>query len=255
MARVTGDAELLLDLAVDLARRAGALLVDGQPRERTVVETKSSRTDMVTEMDAAAERLIVEGLRAARPADAILGEEGGEREGSSAVRWVVDPLDGTTNYLYGHPNFAVSIAAEVEGTTVVGVVLAPALDELFSAVRGSGARCNGAPISASDKAELATALIATGFSYQPEERREQARVLEHVLPRVRDVRRIGSAALDLCWVACGRFDGFYERGLQPWDLAAGELIAKEAGAVVTGGVGNVVATAPGIAAEFRALLT
>jgi myo-inositol-1(or 4)-monophosphatase len=256
------DLDELRDLAVDVAREAGALLLDGQRRARAVVETKSTRTDMVTEMDRAAEALIVTRLHAARPGDAVLGEEGGEREASAAggVRWVVDPLDGTTNYLYGHPTFAVSIAAESGGRTLVGVVFDPAHDELFEAVEGRGARCNGEPVRVSAKADLATALVGTGFGYEAERRARQARVLAGVLPHVRDIRRGGAAALDLCWVACGRLDAFYEQGLQPWDLAAGLLVLAEAGGAsgdLDGGParpGCVLAATPALLGPLRALL-
>src|SRR5437016_2335904 len=225
------DAEGLLRLAVDLARAAGTLLLEGLHRSRTDVETKSSRTDMVTEMDQASEASIMAGLRSARPHDAILGEEGAARAGTTGVRWIIDPLDGTTNYLYGWPAFSVSIGVEVDGEVVAGVVVDPSHEEVFTAIRGKGARCNGEPIRASDKADLATALVGTGFAYTADRRRQQARVLESVLPAVRDIRRAGAASIDLCWVACARLDGFYEAGLQPWDLAAGALIAAEAGAV------------------------
>ena len=226
------DLDALLALAVDVARRAGALLLEGADRVRTTVETKSTRTDMVTEMDRSSERLLAGALRAARPDDAILGEEGTTSAGTSGVRWVVDPLDGTTNYLYGIPAWAVSVAAEVDGTTVVGVVHDAVHDETFTAVRGAGAWCNGAPLRVEGAPDLATALVGTGFSYDAARRGEQAAVLARVLPAVRDVRRPGAAALDLCWVALGRLDAFYEQGLAPWDSAAGTLVAAEAGAVV-----------------------
>ncbi|MGI8759151.1 MAG: inositol monophosphatase family protein [Acidimicrobiales bacterium] len=220
----------LLDLAARLAGEAAALLVGTKGRRLSSIATKTSDTDMVTEMDRAAEQLIVEGLRAARPGDAILGEEGTADEGTTGVRWVVDPLDGTTNYLYGFPAFSVSIAAEVDGRSEVGVVVDPVHSETFAAVRGHGATSNGHPIRCTASARLATALIGTGFSYETGRRSRQAEVLTSVLPAVRDIRRAGAASVDLCWVACGRLDGFYEKGLQPWDFAAGALIAAEAGA-------------------------
>lgn len=222
----------LLDLAVDVARRAGALLLDGAGDVRTTVETKSTRTDMVTEMDRASERLVVSALREARPDDGVLGEEGASSGGTSGVRWVVDPLDGTTNYLYGFPAWAVSVAAEVAGRSVVGVVHDPVHDETFTAVRGGGAWCNGVPLTVTGAPDLATALVGTGFSYDAAERAAQAARLSRVLPVVRDIRRAGAAALDLCWVGLGRLDAFFERGLAPWDSAAGSLVASEAGAVV-----------------------
>lgn len=247
-------------LAEAVARDTGALLRDQLDRARLEVGTKSSATDMVTEMDRAAEARIVEGLLGARPDDGMVGEEGTDRPGTSGVRWIVDPLDGTTNYLYALPGFAVSIAAEVDGRIVAGVVLDVVRDELFSATVGGGATRDGAPIAPSACTELPLALVATGFAYDAARRARQAAVLVEVLPRVRDIRRFGAAAVDLCTVACGRLDGYWERGLAPWDLAAGALIASEAGAVVTdfdGGPparGAVVAAAPGIAAPLRALL-
>jgi myo-inositol-1(or 4)-monophosphatase len=256
---VVDPTELRL-LAEAVARDAGGLLRDQLDRVRLEVDTKSSATDMVTEMDRAAEARIVEGLLGARPDDGMVAEEGTDRAGTSGVRWVVDPLDGTTNYLYGLPGFGVSIAAEVEGTVVAGVVLDVVRDELFSATLGGGATRDGAPIRPSDVATLPVARVATGFAYDAERRRRQAQVLVEVLPRVRDIRRFGAAAVDLCSVACGRVDGYYERGLAAWDLAAGGLIAAEAGAVVTGFdggpavAGSVVAAAPGIADALRALV-
>ena len=229
---VVHDTDALLELAVSAARDAGAFLLDGMSNVRTSVETKSSPTDMVTEMDRAAERLIVDAIRAARPGDGFLGEEGAAEAGDSGVRWIVDPLDGTTNYLYGFPAFGVSIAVEVDGEVVAGVVNDPLHGETYVAVRGKGAACNGAPLRVGSPPSLATSLIGTGFAYVPERRHWQAEVLARVLPQVRDIRRAGSAAIDLCWVAAGRLDGFYERGLMHWDYAAGALIASEAGARV-----------------------
>jgi myo-inositol-1(or 4)-monophosphatase len=254
------DASYLLRLAEDIAVEAGALLRAGLDRAREQVGTKSTGTDMVTEMDRAAEALIVERLLAARPDDGILGEEGTDRPGTSGLRWVVDPLDGTTNYLYALPGFAVSIAVELDGTPIAGVVYDVVRDERFAATRGGGATRNGASIGVSGETRLPHALVATGFSYDSERRRAQAEVLVQVLPRIRDVRRFGAAAVDLCSVACGRVDAYWERGLAPWDLAAGGLIAAEAGAVVTDVDGSpaiaaaVGAAAPGIAEELRAPL-
>jgi myo-inositol-1(or 4)-monophosphatase len=254
------DLDELRALAERVAREAGALLLTSADLVRAEISTKSTGTDMVTEMDRASEALITDGLLGARPDDGILGEEGADRTGTSGVRWVVDPLDGTTNYLYGFPGFNVSIGAEVDGQPAVGVVFDIVRQELFSAIRGRGATRDGVPIRASGAVDLGHALVGTGFSYEPERRRRQAQVLVDVLPRVRDIRRQGAAALDLCSVACGRLDAYYERGLAPWDLAAGGLIAAEAGAVVTdlaGGApvaGAVVAAAPGIAAALLDLL-
>jgi myo-inositol-1(or 4)-monophosphatase len=226
------DAGELLALSVDLADRAGRLLVDGLSRARASVDTKSTGTDMVTEMDRASERLVVDGLVAARPDDGILGEEGTDRAGTSGVRWVVDPLDGTTNYLYGHAGFAVSIGAQLDGTTVVGVVHDPLHGDVFTATLGGGAFRNGVPIHVSEETELGRALVATGFGYRPERRALQAAALARIIPDLRDIRRMGAASVDLCSVACGRTDAYYERGLQPWDHVAGALIAREAGALV-----------------------
>jgi myo-inositol-1(or 4)-monophosphatase len=253
------DAVELRLLAEAVAREAGALLHDGLDAVRLDVGTKSSLTDMVTEMDRAAEALIVERLLGIRPDDGMLGEEGTDEPGTSGIRWVVDPLDGTTNYLYGLPGFNVSIAAEHDGVAVAGVVFDVVRGELFSATLGGGATRDGSAIHASDAAALPAALIGTGFSYDSDRRRKQAAVLVEVLPHVRDIRRSGAAAIDLCSVACGRLDGFYEKGLAPWDLAAGGLIAAEAGAVVQpigGGRpnGSVVAAAPAIAAALHELV-
>jgi myo-inositol-1(or 4)-monophosphatase len=187
---------------------------------------------MVTEMDRAAEALIVDQLGRARPDDGIVGEEGTRQAGGSGVRWFVDPLDGTTNYLYRFPMYSVSLAAEVDGDVAVAVVHDPSRKEIFTAVRGQGATCNGRRLTVEGPPSLATALVATGFSYTPDRRLWQADLLTRVLPAVRDVRRLGSAALDLCWVAAGRVDAFYEHGLAPWDYSAGALIASEAGAWV-----------------------
>lgn len=254
------DLDALRRLAETTAAETAELLRSGLGRARTQVDTKSTGTDMVTEMDRAAEAHIVERLLGARPDDGILGEEGTDRTGTSGVRWVVDPLDGTTNYLYELPGFAVSIAAELDGEVAVGVVHDVVRDECFSAVRGGGATRNGQVVRASELTDPALALVATGFSYDAARRARQAEVLVEVLPRVRDVRRFGAAAVDLCSVACGRVDAYYERGLAPWDLAAGGLIAAEAGAVVRTfpGVGpgshGVVAAAPGVADRLFSLV-
>jgi myo-inositol-1(or 4)-monophosphatase len=257
-AAVTGtlpSPESLLELATDLALRAGDLALS--MREGVAVETtKSSPTDVVTAADAAAERLVVEGIRAARPGDGVLGEEGADDVGSTGVRWVVDPVDGTVNFLYGLPQWAVSIAAEVDGLVVAGVVRDPAKDETWQAVRGGGATCNGRPLRCSAATELSQSLLATGFSYDARRRRAQAQHLLTLLPLVRDVRRMGAGALDLCAVAAGRVDAYYEQAMSPWDWAAGALVAREAGAVVGGLRGRaessdlVVAAAPGV---FNAL--
>jgi myo-inositol-1(or 4)-monophosphatase len=249
-----------LDLARRLAVEASALQREALRHVRTEVGTKSSATDMVTETDRASERLIVDGIRAARPDDGILGEEGTVDAGTTGVRWIVDPLDGTTNFLYGVPSFGPSIAVEVDGGVVAAVVSDSVRGEVFEATRGGGARLDGEPVRCSITTDLPTALVATGFGYDPARRARQAEVLLEVLPRVRDVRRFGAAALDLCWVACGRVDAFYERGLAPWDLAAGSLVAAESGAAVGdlhGGPPSgdlTMAAAPALFEQLRAVL-
>lgn len=255
------DPAALVELATDVALRAARLLLDGVGRARATVETKSSATDMVSEMDRAAEHLIVDALLGARPDDGIVAEEGSSRPGTSGVRWVVDPLDGTTNYLYGLPGWAVSIAAEDEAGVVAGVVADGVQGEVFSATRGGGARLDGEPIACSAKDDPATALVGTGFGYDPRRRAAQGAVVAELLPRVRDIRRRGAASVDLCSVACGRLDAYYEVGLAAWDLAAGGLIAAEAGAVVTAIDGgpvrpdSVFAAGPALAAPLRGLLS
>ena len=257
---VVSDLESLARLAVDTAEGAGRLLEAGLHEVRTLVEHKSSATDMVTEVDRAVETFIVDRLRAERPDDGFLGEEGASSPGSSGVRWVIDPLDGTTNYLYALPAFTVSIAAEVDGVLAVGAVRDPSHDETFHAWRGGGAFRNGVPLPSSSPPSLSSALVGTGFSYTASRRAWQAAVLADLLADVRDVRRAGAASLDLCWVAAGRLDVFYERGLGPWDFAAGSVIATEAGAEVTdldGGPPStdiVVAARPPLAGAFRARL-
>lgn len=249
----------LLALGASVARDAGALLRDRFRRPRSDVDTKTSATDMVTDADRASERLIVQRIAAARPGDAILAEETGESGGTTGVRWIVDPLDGTTNFLYGIPQFCVSIACEDEHGPLAGVVYDVARDECFAAARGRGATLDGAPIHPADAADLARALLATGFSYRPEERAVQAAMMRHILPRVRDVRRAGSAALDLAWTACGRVDCFFEAWLAPWDRAAGMLLVAEAGGSVAlvdvfdHGPG-VLAAGPGLFEPLRALV-
>lgn len=254
--------DVLLALATEVALRAGQLLNDERPAVLEVT-SKSSPTDVVTQMDRAAEDLLSGGILAVRPDDAILGEESGERPGTSGVRWVIDPLDGTTNYLYDIPIWSVSVAAEVQGATAVGVVHAPALGLTYAATRGRGAverSLRGERrLGPSDVSDVGQSLISTGFGYDSAQRRRQAEALVHVAPRVRDVRRLGSAAIDLCWVAAGRTDAYVETRLNPWDVAAGALIAREAGAVVIGDdapvtAPYVLASAPGIAQEIVRLL-
>jgi myo-inositol-1(or 4)-monophosphatase len=211
---------------------------------------------MVSDADRAAEEAISALLRAERPDDGLLGEEGLSAPGSSGRRWVVDPLDGTTNYLYRYRAWAVSVALEDSDGALVGVVHDALNDETFRASRGGGAELNGAPIRVRDTGDLGRALVATGFGYDPDVRRGQAEVLLRLLPHVRDVRRAGAAALDLCHVAAGRLDGYYERGINHWDWAAGALIVTEAGGRVVplaGGRPGLAAAGPRLVEELAAL--
>ncbi|MET0144320.1 MAG: inositol monophosphatase family protein [Ilumatobacteraceae bacterium] len=219
----------LVRLASDLAVVAGDTARAGRRGATIGVSTKSTSTDLVTIHDKAAELVVVDGITAARSADAIIGEEGTDRTGTSGVTWYVDPIDGTTNFVYDLPLWSTSIAAGDATGMLVGVVYAPVLGELFVAARGRGATLNGTPIRCSDRTDLALALVGTGFAYRAETRRVQAGVLHELIGSVRDIRRLGSAALDLCFAAAGRYDAYYETGLSPWDAAAGELIAREAG--------------------------
>ncbi|RAJ59031.1 myo-inositol-1(or 4)-monophosphatase [Streptomyces sp. Amel2xB2] len=250
----------LLELALEAAHRAGVLLHDGRPADLEVSATKSSSVDVVTEMDLASEKLITGYLAERRPDDGFLGEEGASSPGTSGVRWIVDPLDGTVNYLYGLPSWAVSIAAEFEGETVIGVVESPPRGETFRAALGHGAFCNARPLECRSAPPFDQALIGTGFNYVAERRAAQADLVRQLIPRVRDIRRSGSAAVDLCDVAAGRLDAFYERGLHAWDLAAGDLIAREAGARTGGRPGLepdgelAVAASPGVFEILQPLL-
>jgi myo-inositol-1(or 4)-monophosphatase len=223
----------LLALAVDVAQRAGALLLTRFAAGReSALASKSTPTDLVSEADLASERLIRDVLARARPADGFLGEESEGQEGSSGLTWIVDPLDGTVNFLFGIPQWCVSVAVADFRGSLVGVIFDPCRDELFVATREGQPMLNGAPILASDRDELASAMVATGFAYDADVRAAQAEVLERVLPRVRDIRRFGSAALDLAWTACGRYDAYFERTTKPWDIAAGTLVCEQAGLTV-----------------------
>jgi len=247
------DSQDLVALATEAALVAGRLLAERDGRDGTVAvaATKSSPTDVVTEMDRRAEQLIRSLIQAARPGDAILGEEGGQT-GDAPVRWVIDPLDGTVNYLYGLHDWAVSVAAEVSGEIVAGAVNVPRRGELFVATLGGGAWLESggerAALRCGPGVPLAQALIATGFGYQAARRKVQGEVVAALLPRVRDIRRAGVASVDLCSVASGRVDAYYERGLNYWDYAAGGLIAAEAGAIVGGLGGTPAATSMTVAA-------
>jgi myo-inositol-1(or 4)-monophosphatase len=222
---MSGDG--LLEVAVEAARAAGQILLDryeaaGGPEG---VRTKSTDTDLVSEADLAAERAIRAVLGRERPGDGILGEEGDDVQGTTGLRWIVDPLDGTVNYLFGLPQWAVSVACEHR----VGVVWDPVREELFAVRAGEVATLNGEPLRGSTREDLATALVATGFGYDAGVRARQAEIVARVLPRVRDIRRMGSAALDLAWAAAGRYDAYYERGVQTWDVAAGAMLCRAAG--------------------------
>lgn len=223
------DADELLAVAEAAASAAASALAERFGGPAAAVETKTTPTDLVSEADRAAESAILAVLHERRPQDAVLGEEGGGRSGSSGLRWVVDPLDGTVNFLFGIPQWSVSLACEDGDGAVVGLVLDPLRAEAFAAARGAGATLNGRPLRPSGRRELGTAMVATGFSYDAAVRAEQSQVISRLLPRVRDVRRFGSAALDLAWTAAGRFDAFYERALAPWDRAAGALICETVG--------------------------
>ena len=225
-----GDAELLA-VALEAANAAAPELMSRFGQQRSV-RTKSTPTDLVSDADVAAEAVIRELLASRRPGDAILAEEGGA-SGEGELRWLIDPLDGTVNFLFGIPQFAVSVACEDESGPLAGVVLDPAHDECFSATRLGPAKLNGEEIVIEERAsELRLAMVATGFDYDASVRERQGAVVSQVLPRVRDIRRAGAAAIDLCWCACGRYDAYYERGPKIWDVAAGVLIAERAGLMV-----------------------
>ena len=219
----------LLELAVEAARHAGDLLLERFGEPARGVDTKSTATDPVSDADRDAEALILGIVQEARPDDGVLAEEGSDRPSRTGLRWVIDPLDGTVNFLFGIPQWAVSVAVEDADGPVAGVVHDPCRDETFTAAHGTGAHLNGTRLDASSVTDLSKALIGTGFSYDPGVRRAQVDVLHRVIGRVRDVRRAGSAALDLAWTACGRLDGFYEAGLGPWDMSAGSLLVTESG--------------------------
>jgi myo-inositol-1(or 4)-monophosphatase len=225
----------LLNFAIQTAQEAGRVLAEKFGRALQI--TNKGDIDLVTEADIAAERLIVERIRSYHPRHQILTEEAGdiliEGGADSAYKWIIDPLDGTTNYAHGYPVFCVSVALEHEGRIVVGVVYDPTRDELFAAERGEGATLNGRRIRVSDTNELGRALLCTGFPYDVRERGDFARHFHNFIMQSQSLRRDGSAALDLAYVACGRFEGFFEEGLRPWDVAAGVLLVEEAGGRVT----------------------
>lgn len=254
----------LADLAWRAASEAASFLHTQRPDDLTV-ETKSTPTDVVTSMDKAAEHLLLERLLGERPGDGLLGEEGTDRPSETGIRWVVDPLDGTVNYLYRIPHWGVSVAAEDEdlGETVVGVIITPETGEGFVGIRGRGAwKITGdlaERLQVRDCVDVGQAMVATGFGYARTRRRNQAEVLRTLITSVRDIRRTGCAVVDFAWLAQGRTDAYYERGLNPWDVAAGLAIAREAGAVVSdlgggSGSGTFLVSVPGIAGELEDLL-
>lgn len=259
----------LVDLATDISREAGEEILALRSAGVTVAGSKSSAVDVVTEADRSAEEMIVAAIAAARPGDGIFAEEGNTAESTTGITWVIDPIDGTVNYVYGIPAFCVSIAATVADPQAYGdgrraiaaAVFNPSTNEMFSAAEGFGAHLNGEPIHPSHETQLEQSLIATGFGYTRERRALQGRILSVLIPHFRDIRRIGSAAYDLCMVACGRIEAYYEIGIQPWDWAGGALVATEAGAITLGahadqpaGTPLFIAGPPELATQLQTLL-
>jgi myo-inositol-1(or 4)-monophosphatase len=259
---IRADTVALHEAAITFAREAGAIVKEGYGRIHA--PERKGRIDLVTEYDKRAEALLLRQIRTYFPGHGILGEETGAHEAvDSPVRWILDPLDGTTNFAHNYPFFGVSIGVEVEGTMVVGAVYDPVRDEMFEAARGHGARLNGDPIHVSPTASIEDALLVTGFPYDVREFPERHLPLfQAFLVRAQGIRRDGSAALNLCYLAMGRFDGFWEGSLSPWDMAAGTLIVREAGGVVTDYIGGafhlegrqILAANPALHAEMRAVL-
>ena len=246
----------LVSLAEEVARAAGALLMQ-RPDSFTFTE-KSSAVDFATQMDQQAESLIVKSLLAARPDDGVIAEEGAAQPSKSGITWVIDPLDGTVNYLYGLPGWNISIAAKNQEGVITGVVFAPTINSLWKATKGGGAYLNNKAIKCNDPVNLNLALIATGFSYDLELRKEQGARIQKLIPQIRDLRRNGAAAVDLCYVAMGAVDAYFESSLKEWDFAAGGLIATEAGALISGRTGGapdgdmVVCAGPSLHAQLIA---
>lgn len=229
----TSDSHLaneLLTICKDLAQTSGKSAFKGRLAGLKNVETKSTSTDMVTEFDRATEKYIVEAIRTRRPNDSIVGEEGASHSGSSGITWCIDPIDGTTNFLYALPSWGVSIGISDLSGPLVGVVYIPALDETFFATRGNGAFLNDKRITCNDISDISKALVCTGFSYSPEQRTIQSKRVAKFIHQIRDIRRFGAASIDICFVACGRLDAYFEENLHQWDIAAAELIAIESGA-------------------------
>jgi myo-inositol-1(or 4)-monophosphatase len=250
----TSTSGTLLEIAVRIAREAAATAWRTRTAAIADVQTKSTDTDVVTAADRAVERQVVTALAAERPGDGVLGEEYGDSAttAAGAVRWILDPIDGTVNYLYGLPQYAVSLAAEIDGVVVAGVVHNPATGDEWTATRGGGAWRDGRRLTGSVRTTLDQSLVATGFGYDPARRAHQGAVAAALLPRIRDIRRFGAASLDLCLAAEGSVDAYFEKGLNPWDHAAGGLVASEAGLLVSGldgapaGPDMVVAAPPAI---------
>ena len=247
-------------IAESLAREAGDMALRGRKSGPLTATTKSSPIDMVTKFDKASETMITEGLAKVRPDDAIIGEEGANKKGTSGITWHIDPIDGTTNFYFDVPMWAVSIGAVDEHGPLAGAVYVPALGEMFSGARGEGSTVNGLPIRVRDNNDIADSLVCTGYSYRISEREVHAKRVADIVMRVRDIRRFGAAAVDLCFVACGRLDVYFEEHLNSWDLIASQVIATEAGAVFSDYVGNpvtpaqVLASTPGVHADFIRLI-
>lgn len=255
------DPIVLRGIAETLARAAGDMALAGRKSGPLDAMTKSSPVDMVTKYDRASEEMIIESLIGLRPDDGIVGEEGGNRAGTSGIVWHINPIDGTTNFLFDIPMWAVSIGAADAHGPIAGAVYAPALGEMFGAARGHGSHVNGIPLSVRNNSDISDALVCTGYSYDVKNRGPHARRVARMVTQVRDLRRFGAAAIDLCFVAAGRYDAYFEEHLHSWDLVAGQLIATEAGAVITdyrGGVvtpRQVLAAGPGVHAAMIDLIT
>jgi myo-inositol-1(or 4)-monophosphatase len=247
---VIPSATALAEIAVELATGAGQVIRDRR-REAFTIDTKSTPTDVVTDVDRSTEAYILDRLASRRPHDAILGEEGGGHPGETGVRWLIDPIDGTVNFVLGLPQFAVSVAAEIDGQVVAACVHNPLSGEVFRATLGGGAFLGEQRLAGPRDVPLERAVVATGFAYDAGLRARQGAVVAQLLPRIADIRRLGSAALDLCATAAGTLDGYFEVGLNPWDWAAGALVAGEAGCLVSGLRGHGPSSAMTAAAGRR----
>ncbi|MGA0122114.1 MAG: inositol monophosphatase family protein [Gaiellales bacterium] len=253
------DPQALRGLAEHAARETGRLLLQHAERGLRGLDTKSTATDMVSDADREAEELLQAILLDARPLDGLLGEEGAGVEGVTGLRWVVDPLDGTTNFVFGYPQWAVSVAVEDADGPLAGAIYDPSRGELFSAHRRGGATLDGKRIHVRATTEIGQALVATGFGYSSRRRTAQAEQVARVIGEIRDIRRGGAAAIDLAWVACGRLDGYWESGLNPWDWAAGSLLVSEAGGRWSCAPGpldadQAIAACPGVFDHLSALV-